>query len=156
MKSTKNYSSGQAFKRGVIFLFHYFHDLSLFVPFHWTFFLSFNIFVYFLLIFEMWVFFFPSSVWTLLACVSRNPKLSRNIYGPQLRWSVWFITLLSFIYPCFSVLLWNLSRGVNVNTFLYHMMFLEATVCIDLLQPLFVYCDWLFVFCLYVAPRPLI
>lgn len=58
MKSTKNYSSGQAFKRGVIFLFHYFHDLSLFVPFHWTFFLSFNIFVYFLLIFEMWVFFF--------------------------------------------------------------------------------------------------
>lgn len=150
MKSTKNYSSGQAFKRGVIFLFHYFHDLSLFVPFHWTFFQHFCLFP-----FNFWdvgVFFFPSSVWTLLACVSRNPKLSRNIYGPQLRWSVWF----SFIYLCFSVLLWNLSRSMNVNSFLYHMMFLEATVCIDLLQLLFVYCDWLFVFCLYVAPRPLI
>ena len=117
---------------------------------------SFNIFVYVLLIFEMWVFFFPSSVWTLLACVSRNPKLSRSICGPQLRWSVWFITLLSFIYLCFSVLLWNLSRSMNVNIFLYHMMFLEATVCIDFLQLIFVYCDWLFVFCLYVAPRPLI
>lgn len=44
MKSTKNYSSGQAFKRGVIFLFHYFHDLSLFVPFHWTFFQHFCLF----------------------------------------------------------------------------------------------------------------
>lgn len=153
MKSTKNYSSGQAFKRGVIFLFHYFHDLSLFVPFHWTFFQHFCLFP-----FNFWDVgvFFPSSVWTLLACVSRNPKLSRNIYGPQLRWSVWFITLLSFIYPCLSVLLWNLSRSMNVNSFLYHMMFLEAIVCIDLLQLLFVYCDWLFVFCLYVAPRPLI
>lgn len=30
MKSTENYSSGQAFKRGVVFLFHYFHDLSIF------------------------------------------------------------------------------------------------------------------------------
>ena len=156
MKSTKNYSSGQASKRGVVFLFHYFHDLSLFVPFPWTFFLSSNIFVYFLLIFEMWVFFFPSSVWTLLACVSRNPKLSRSICGPQLRWSVWFITLLSFIYLCFSVLLWHLSRSMIVNSFLYHMMFLEAIVCIDFLQLIFVYCDWLFVFCLYVAPRPLI
>lgn len=141
-------SKEESFFFSIIFMIY----LCLFLSVELSFFLSFNIFVYFLLIFEMWVFFFPSSVWTLLACVSRNPKLSRNIYGPQLRWSVWF----SFIHLRFSVLLWNLSRSMNVNSFLYHMMFLEATVCIDLLQLLFVYCDWLFVFCLYVAPRPLI
>lgn len=136
MKSTKNYSSGHAFERGVIFPFHYFHDLSLFVPFHWTFFQHFCLFP-----FNFWDVgvFFPSSVWTLLACVSRNPKLSRNIYGPQLRWSVWFITLLSFIYLCLSVLLWNLSRSLNVNKFsLSHDVFgsdrlywfVTASICV--------------------------
>jgi hypothetical protein len=133
-------SKEESFFFSIIFMIY----LCLFLSIELSFFLSFNIFVYFLLIFEMWVFFFPSSVWTLLACVSRNPKLSRNIYGPQLRWSVWFITLLSFIYLCFSVLLWNLSRSMNVNSFLYHMIFLGATVCIDLCTAI----DFLFSVCM--------
>lgn len=158
MKSTKNYSSGQAFKRGVVFLFHYFHDLSLFVPFHWTFFLSF--FQHFCLFpFNFWdvgVFFFLLVSGLRLHVFLGTPSY-RGTYMDRNLDEVFD----SLPYSLLSTRVFLFCSGIFLEAWmwtgcLYHMMFLEATVCIDLLQLLFVCCDWPFVFCLYVAPRPLI